>query len=368
MDARVKNGIAREKMADAVPYTRLNHRTARHTTSYLAAGPIDGPLIIFLHGWPELAVSWRHQLGCFATLGFRVIAPDMRGYGYSSVPVRRQDYALELVVQDMIELIDHLGRDAAVWVGHDFGAPVVWGIASHCPERCTGVANLCVPHFPEGFTADNLVKYVDRSIYPADIYPAGQWDYQFDYIEHFGEAARALDADPGRTVRAIFRRGQPEMKGKPFYTAHVRKDGGRFGGAGIAPDLPRDPAIITEKDLQEYVTCLTRTGFAAANSLYVNVELNHEYALRARNGGTLGMPALFIHAAYDWVCATCDTRLADPMRASCSNLEEVVIASGHWMQQERPQEVNGAIAGWVARQLPASWPKPRAVGMDRSGQ
>ena len=348
-------------MADAAPFTRLNHRTARHSTSYLTAGPVDGPLIVFLHGWPELAISWRHQLACFAALGFHAVAPDMRGYGSSSVPVRREDYALEQAVQDMIELIDHLGRDAAVWVGHDFGSPVAWSLASHHAERCVGVVNLCVPHFPQGFTPDNLVKYVDRSIYPADIYPAGQWDYQFDYMENFEASTRALDADPARTVRAIFRRGQPDMKGKPFYTAHVRRDGGRFGGAGIAPDLPRDPAIITEDDMREYAASLARTGFTAANSWYVNAELNRDYALRAPNGGALDMPVLFIHAAYDWVCATRDTTLADPMRASCSNLEEAVIASGHWVQQEKSQEVNATIAGWIARRLPASWPRAKAA-------
>jgi pimeloyl-ACP methyl ester carboxylesterase len=104
--------------------------TPRHTTHYLACGPADGTPIVFVHGWPELAISWRHQLRAFAALGFRAIAPDMRGYGRSTIHPKPSDYAVEHAVADMIELLDHLGAARAVWVGHDRGTPVVWGIAA----------------------------------------------------------------------------------------------------------------------------------------------------------------------------------------------------------------------------------------------
>ncbi|HYR73008.1 MAG TPA: alpha/beta hydrolase, partial [Candidatus Acidoferrum sp.] len=126
-------------------------KTDRHETFYLDAGAADAPLIVFVHGWPELSLSWRHQLPCFADLGFRAVAPDMRGYGRSSVYPRHENYALEHTVRDMIELLDALGREKAVWVGHDWGSPVVWSLASHHPERCWGVANLCVPYLAAGF-------------------------------------------------------------------------------------------------------------------------------------------------------------------------------------------------------------------------
>src|SRR5262245_25047782 len=105
-------------------FTEHVARAGTHTTAYLAAGPVDGPLVIFTHGWPELAISWRHQLPVLAALGFRAVAPDMRGYGRSSVYSRHDDYAQQKVVADMIALIDHLGRERAVWVGHDWGSPV----------------------------------------------------------------------------------------------------------------------------------------------------------------------------------------------------------------------------------------------------
>ena len=88
--------------------------TGNHHTAYLAAGPADGPVIVFVHGWPELAISWRHQLPCFAALGYRTVAPDLRGYGRSTVYERHEDYALEFVVADMIGLLDDLGVEKAV--------------------------------------------------------------------------------------------------------------------------------------------------------------------------------------------------------------------------------------------------------------
>ena len=104
------------------PVTEHTVKTDRHTTGYLASGPQDGPLLVFCHGWPELSLSWRHQLPAFAALGFRCVAPDMRGYGRSSTYTRHEDFAQELIVQDMLELLAALGRDKAVWIGHDWGS------------------------------------------------------------------------------------------------------------------------------------------------------------------------------------------------------------------------------------------------------
>ena len=151
-------------MPAAFPVTEHTAKTAQHTTFYLACGADDATPIVFLHGWPELSVSWRHQLPAFAALGFRAIAPDMRGYGRSSVYARYEDYAIEHSVQDMLDLLDHLGRERAVWVGHDWGSPVVWSLASHHSERCFAVANLCVPYLAKGFAPENyLVPLVNTA-------------------------------------------------------------------------------------------------------------------------------------------------------------------------------------------------------------
>ncbi len=338
------------------PVTDHVAKSARHTTFYLSCGPSDGPLIIFVHGWPELSVSWRHQLPCFAGLGFRAVAPDMRGYGRSSVHTRHEDYALEHSVADMLELLSALGRDKAVWVGHDWGSPVVWSLASHHPDKCIGIASLCVPYFAKGFAPENFLPLVDRTTYPEAEFPAGQWEYQLFYEESFDKARQAFDADARATVKALFRKGRPDMKGKPSRTAHVRKDGGWFGGTGKAPDLPLDTDVLTEADLDAYVAALEANGFFGPDSWYMNHRRNVAFASKARDGGKLNLPVLFLHGAYDYTCETITSRLAEPMRADCADLTEVVVPSGHWMAQEKPVAVNAALARWIATRLPQAWP------------
>lgn len=338
------------------PITENVVNSSRHKTFYLAAGPTNGPPLFLLHGWPELSLSWRHQLPCFASLGFRVIAPDMRGYGRSSVPTRQEDYAIEHAVDDMLELASALGIDKAVWVGHDWGSAVVWSLATHHSERCHGVANLCVPYLPGGIGHEQRAPLIDRSIYPEDKYPAGQWDYALFYLDHFDKVCTEFEADLEGTLKALFRSGNPDGKGKPARSAEIRRQGGWFGPAGKAPSLPRDPAVITEQDLAAYVAALASSGFSGPNSWYMNDARNGEYARRAKNGGRIELPVLFLHADYDYTCETIQSRLAEPMRAHCTDLAEAVVQSGHWMAQEKPHEVNAALAAWLARKLPNVWP------------
>jgi pimeloyl-ACP methyl ester carboxylesterase len=333
------------------PITEHVVKTPRHTSFYLACGAVGAPLVIFLHGWPELSYSWRHQLPCLANLGFRAIAPDMRGYGRSSVPTRHEDYALEHIAADMIELLDAQGYQKAIWVGHDWGSPVVWRLASHHPDRCQGVANLCVPYFPTGFGPAAVADLIDRAIYPIAEFPAGQWEYQLFYRENFERARTVFEANVEATVKALFRKGSAAGKGKPSRTAFVRKDGGWFGGRPAAPDLPLDTDVLTEVDLNVYVAALTRNGFFGPDSWYMNAEANATFTNRAANDGRLEMPVLFLHGEFDYTCETASSRLAEPMRASCADLTEAMLRTGHWMAQEDPVGVNAALVHWIANKL-----------------
>jgi pimeloyl-ACP methyl ester carboxylesterase len=188
-------------------------KTRRHTTFYLAAGPENGPLVIFLHGWPELSISWRHQLPALAALGFRTIAPDMRGYGRSSVYPQQGDYAQEHIVRDMLELVEAVGREKAVWVGHDWGSPVVWNLASHHPDRCHAVANLCVPYCTFERGLDHVLATIDRELYPENEFPAGQWDYMRYYEESFAEAIASMDANVYEFVKLTVSQGGSSRRG-----------------------------------------------------------------------------------------------------------------------------------------------------------
>ncbi|HEY2708688.1 MAG TPA: alpha/beta hydrolase [Caulobacteraceae bacterium] len=333
------------------PVTEHTAKSARHTSGYLASGPEDGPPIIFVHGWPELSLSWRHQLPFFGKLGYRAIAPDMRGYGRSSVYSRHEDYALSESSADMVELLDHLGHEKAVWVGHDWGSPVVWTMASHRPERCHGIANLCVPYIPDGFAPANIIPLVDRAIYPKAEYPAGQWDYQLFYEENFDKARSTFEADCAATVKLLFRAGSEAGAGQPAATSMTRKNGGWFGPLTSAPDLPRDESVLTEADVEAYASALKRNGFFGPDSWYMNAERNIAFAKQARNGGRIDLPVFFVHAAYDWVCQTKTSRLAEPMYAACSYLSEATANTGHWMAQEDPAYVNRILARWLSDEL-----------------
>jgi len=330
-------------------------RSARHASFYLDAGPKSGPAVILIHGWPEIALAWRHQIEALPRLGFRVVAPDLRGCGQSAAYDAYAAYAQREIVRDMIELADALDIKRAVWVGHDWGAAVAWNIARHHPDRCHAVAALCVPYDTLERGVDRLTPLVNRKIYPAAEFPAGQFEYVEFYHEHFDEARRSFEANVGSLFKVIMRRGDPEQAGKPFPTAFVRKQGGWFGPGRPAPDVPLDPAILDDADLASYVQAYQRTGFFGVNALYMNDADNDRYAQEAR-ADAIEMPALFLSGQNDFVNDTEYSDLAGPMRAKCRNLTYKTIGSGHWMQHERPGEVNAALCGWIASKVPAAWP------------
>ena len=163
----------------------------------------------------------------------------------------------------MIELIDSIGAEKAVWVGHDWGAPVVWSLAQHHPERCHAVAALSVPYIPEGFSVNALLPLIDRNLYPEDKFPYGQWDYQVSISRASRARPPAFEADIRATVRALFRAGNPDGRGKPNRTAFVRANGGWFGPDNKAPGLPRDERVIDEEAEASYVAALSATVSSA---------------------------------------------------------------------------------------------------------
>ncbi len=332
--------------------TEHSLQTTRHTTFFLAAGPEDGPLIIFIHGWPECSLSWRHQLPFFSGMGFRAVAPDMRGYGKSSVYPEHQSYAQKLIIEDMLELLDSLGHEQAMWVGHDWGSTVVWNMANHHADRCYGVASLCVPYATIERGLDALVALVDRTVYPIDKYPLGQWDYMRFYEERFAQATAEMDANPRHLVQLLFRKGAAAKANLPAALASIRQNGGWFGGLPEAPEIPRDDDVISEDELAVYAHSLRNNGFFGPNSWYMNHNANTVYFAEAINNGVIEMPALFIAARYDYVCESINARLAEPMRQRCRHLTEVAIDSGHWMAQEKPFEVNRELVRWLVNEVP----------------
>jgi len=337
-------------MAETINESTYN--SDRHEMFYLSCGPEDGTPIIFVHGWPDLAIGWEQQLLHFGKIGFRAIAPDMRGYGRSTIYPSHDDYTIRKMERDLTDLADHLGIEKAIWVGHDWGTPMVWSMAQQYPNRCFGNVGIGVPYMPPGFTLDEIVRWSDRKMYPEEQFPFAQWDYWKFYQTNFEDAKAAFEANVENTVRALFRSAIPEMAEYPSMTATVTARGGWFGpdGAG-APPLPRDKKVLSESHEQFYVEALERNGFSGPDAWYLNDDANRAYAHGAKDNWILKMPILFIHARHDFICATIDTPLVEPMRSNCTNLSEEIIDAGHWVAQEKPDECNHTITNWLSSTL-----------------
>ena len=335
-------------MLSSTPVSRT-FSTPRHTTHHLECGPADGPLMIFLHGWPSLSLMWRAQMEAFAAEGWHSVAPDLRGYGGSSAPAANDAYAIEEVVADMAELHDHLGGKPAIWVGHDWGSVVASELVAHHSQRSRGVVLTSLAYQPDGHALDTIVPLVDRTIYPADQYPDGQWDYYRYYTKHFESAVADLDAAKADSLASIFRSGDPAGVGKPSPNALVTRKGGRFGDAHQAPPTQSDPAIWPQADFDVLVQGFEAHGFGPSCAWYRNDDANIAYARKAPNSGRISQPVLFVNGDFDQICGTNGNTQGDPMRAACTDLTEMSLPAGHWLPLELKSELIEAIRAWLRK-------------------
>jgi pimeloyl-ACP methyl ester carboxylesterase len=333
--------------ASAPPPVSKTFSTLRHTTHYLESGPADGPLMIFLHGWPELSLIWQAQMTAFASAGWHCVAPDMRGYGGSSAPAATDAYTNEQVVADMAELHDHLGGRPAIWAGHDWGSVIAGSLVAHQPQRARGVVLVSVPYFPTANALPTLVPLVDRRIYPAAQYPDGQWDYYRYYTTHFDAAVADLNADKRSSLASIFRRGDTAAMGKPTPNASVTRNGGRFGAAHRAPPTKPDPALWPAADFEALVRAFETAGFRAPCAWYLNDDANIAYARRRPNDGRLTLPVLFVNGELDPINTIVGNGMGDPMRAACADLTVSHLSGAHWLPVERKAELTAAILSWT---------------------
>lgn len=321
--------------------------TPRHTTHYIESGPADGPLMIFLHGWPTIGLMWRAHMETFAADGWHCVAPDLRGYGGSSAPAAIEAYTIKEAVTDMKELHDHLGGKPAIWIAHDWGIVVAGELAAHEPQRSRGVVLTSLAYQPEGHALQTIVPLVDRTIYPAKQYPDGQWDYYRYYTKHFETAVADLDADLASSLASIFQPGDPASIGKVSPNALVTQNGGRFAAAHRAPPTAADPALWPPADFDVLVQAFKTHGFRPSCAWYMNDDANIAYARSAPNGGRLSQPVLFVNGDFDQICSITGNRQGDPMRAACPDLVVTSIPSGHWLPLERKAEHIEAIRTWL---------------------
>ena len=174
----------------------------------------------------------------------------MRGYGGSTAPDDPAAYAFEAMVDDMVELHDHLGARPAIWVGHDLGSPVAGLLAAHHPERSRGLVLVSVPYLPETFALPKLLPLVDRRLYPVVRYPDGQWNYFRFYLTHFEQTVADFDADIPATLASIYRPGNPASAGQRSPSASVTPNGGWYECGASGASLAARPGLMAVRRLR----------------------------------------------------------------------------------------------------------------------
>ncbi len=291
----------------------------------------SGPPVLLLHGFPELAFSWRHQLPALAAAGFRAIAPDLRGYGRSDVPEPVEAYAMDELVADVTGLLDTFELESAVLVGHDWGALIAWHMAMTTPERIERLIALNVPHIRPP-PADPIA--IMRKRFGSDFYIVNFQDSD--------EADRLFERNPGRVFDRLMRKNGisreqfdalPAAARIPSLIRIVQSD-----------DAAGEP-LLSPAERDYYASAFERSGFTGPINWYRNWTGNWQ-----RLDGVdpvVHVPALFIGAVDDVIIAP---EYVHDMKRLVPDLEvHMLEATGHWSQQERPDEVNRLMIGWLEK-------------------
>jgi pimeloyl-ACP methyl ester carboxylesterase len=295
----------------------------------------EGPAVVFCHGFPELAYSWRHQLPAVAAAGFRAIAPDQRGYADSSAPAAVTDYGLTELTGDMAGLLDALKIDRAIFVGHDWGGFVAWAMPVLYPERTAGVIGVCTPYMamPQTSFMRTLVNGKDERMYILWFQEPGRAEAVMDPKARliFDRLMRA-PLDPVESAKRMMASGELDMN--PFRRIE---------------DLQAETApIVTREELDTYVHAYEKTGFRGGINWYRNIDRNSREHPEI-GVAKLTLPCLMITAEWD---GALPPRMAAGMPALCSELEmRNIERAGHWVQQEFPDAVNQTIIDWLSRRF-----------------
>jgi pimeloyl-ACP methyl ester carboxylesterase len=290
----------------------------------------SGPLVVLLHGFPESSYSWRQQIRPLAEAGYRVVAPDQRGYGESSRPADVTAYSIMHLVGDIVGLIRELEAPDVVVVGHDWGATVAWNLALMRPDLVRGVVGLSVPPLPRRAVGPLAVM---RALHHGRFY--------INYIEEPGLAEREFDHDPMTSLRRAFYGVSADNPANRAPRDMLVPENGGLLEALDPEHSTATPDWLTEQDLEVYAAQFAN-GFTGAFNWYRNLDRNWELTA-AFDGVRLPMPAQFVSGDLDPVADFGGLRdfVKILPRLHDRFAEPVYLPEcGHWIQQERPQEVN----------------------------
>lgn len=271
----------------------------------------SGPLVVLAHGFPDLALTWRLQVPALVGAGYRVVAPDMRGYGASSRPAAVEAYRSDVIGADLVGLLDHEGVQRAHFVGHDWGASNVWPLGLTHPERVLSLTGLSVPYAPPSPAP------------PTEIFRKRLGEDFYMLRFHRDDVIPGLERDVARTLALVL--------------------GGRVDDPGPDVEVTR-PAWLPEDVFAEYVAAFERSGFAAALNYYRNLDPNWRLSTE-RTATRIEAPSLFVTGAEDPV-----RFFQSPRDEDFASLDQhVVDDAGHWVQQEQAEQVNALLLEHLAR-------------------
>jgi pimeloyl-ACP methyl ester carboxylesterase len=297
----------------------------------------EGPLVVLCHGFPECWYSWRHQLSALAEAGYHAVAPDQRGYGQTDRPEPIAAYNIFQLTGDIVGLVHALGEEQAVVVGHDLGAPVAWHCALLRPDLFRAIVLLSVSYVSRSWQDPRPTEAMKRM--------AGDKEFYQLYFQEPGKAEVELEADVRKTMRMLLY----SASGDPPPEQHWRflfNKSERLMETGAQPDIL--PAWLTEQDIDYLTREFERTGFRGGLNWYRNIDHRWEQT-PFLSGAKLHQPALFVGGEADAFIAR--RRAAyDALEESVPNLRKKVLlaGAGHWVQQERPAEVNQLLIEFLA--------------------
>lgn len=298
----------------------------------------QGPLCVLVHGFPESWYSFRHQITALTAAGYRTAALDVRGYGGSDCPSEVAAYSMESLTADIADVVDALGEEPAILIGHDWGAPQVWQTALRYPDKVRAVVGLSVPYLGRGPAP--LIDVL-RAIY------ADRFFYQI-YFQTPGVAEAEFEADIEGCLRKLYVGGSAQGIGQQRgFSAYPELRDTMFGPVPYPQELP---PWLRQEDLDYYVAQFQRSGFAGPIHRYRNSERDFARSA-ALQGAQITQPALFITGALDEVMHFIPgRRLHDHMDAHYADLrgKHEIDNAGHWVQQEQPAEVNKRILAFLA--------------------
>lgn len=279
-----------------------------------------GNPIVLCHGWPEHAYSWRHQMPALAAAGYHVIVPNQRGYGNSSRPAEVTDYDISELTGDLAALLDHYEYEDAIFVGHDWGANVVWSMALFHPNRVKKIINLALPY--QARTEIPWIAFME-AVFGGD-----------NYFVHFnrkpGVADAALGENTSQFLRNLFRKNVPPAAPEP---------GMMMINLAKAKEPLGEP-VMSDGELAVFVSAFEASGFTGSINWYRNMDRN--WQILADVDPIIQKRALMIYGEKDMIPKSENLVEFVPL------VDVVSLDCGHWIQQELPGETTSVILEWLA--------------------